>query len=95
MARTLSKDADTLAIMGRAGASWIVADLAATFAGRRVVPVPSFFSPEQIRHVLDDARVSAVLCCDSNGEVLLGMDASRPFPLVDAHDAHDARVGHG
>ena len=34
------------------GIDWVVADLACLEAGIRIVPVPLFFSPQQIRHVL-------------------------------------------
>ncbi len=37
------------------GIDMIIADLAATLAGCRVVPVPSFFSPGQVSHILADA----------------------------------------
>lgn len=37
------------------GIDYVIADLAATLAGRRVVPVPAFFSATQIAHLLDDA----------------------------------------
>ncbi|MFN3279572.1 MAG: class I adenylate-forming enzyme family protein [Paracoccus hibiscisoli] len=37
------------------GLDYIIADLAATLAGCRVVPVPGFFSAGQIAHLLDDS----------------------------------------
>jgi long-subunit acyl-CoA synthetase (AMP-forming) len=47
------------------GPAWAVADLAASAAGVTLVPLPTFFSPAQLRHVLDDAGVEAVLSDDS------------------------------
>jgi hypothetical protein len=41
--------------LGLSGIDYVIADLAATLAGCRVVPVPSFFSPAQIAHLLADA----------------------------------------
>lgn len=41
--------------LGLSGIDYVIADLAATLAGCRVVPVPSFFSPAQVRHLLADA----------------------------------------
>jgi long-subunit acyl-CoA synthetase (AMP-forming) len=46
------------------GPAWAVADLAASAAGVTLVPLPSFFSEAQLRHVLDDAGVEVVLCDD-------------------------------
>lgn len=43
------------------GPAWAVCDLAALRAGVPVVPLPAFFSPGQIRHVLADAGVATVL----------------------------------
>ncbi len=37
------------------GLDYVIADLAATLAGCRVVPVPRFFLVEQIAHLLDDS----------------------------------------
>ncbi|WP_300550375.1 AMP-binding protein [Roseovarius sp.] len=43
------------------GVDFVVADLAVTLSGRRLVPVPFFFSPEQQAHVLADADVGAII----------------------------------
>jgi long-subunit acyl-CoA synthetase (AMP-forming) len=43
------------------GCSYVVADLALTITGRRQVPLPFFFGAEQIRHVLADAQVGAII----------------------------------
>ena len=42
-------------------AAWVVADLAALQAGVTCVPIPPFFSAEQIRHSLRDAGVDTVV----------------------------------
>ena len=44
-----------LAVFG--GIDHVIADLAVSLAGRRLVPLPPFFSPEQKAHVLRDAAV--------------------------------------
>ena len=41
--------------LGLSGIDYVIADLAAVLAGCRVVPVPSFFSPAQVQHLLRDA----------------------------------------
>jgi long-subunit acyl-CoA synthetase (AMP-forming) len=43
------------------GASWVIADLSLMQARTLHVPLPSWFTPEQIGHVLDDAGVEYVL----------------------------------
>lgn len=42
------------------GPDWIVIDLACQEAGVRLVPLPTFFSAEQLRHVLDTMPVDAL-----------------------------------
>ena len=41
--------------------AWVVVDLAAELAGVVHVPLPAFFTPEQVRHALSAAGVDAVL----------------------------------
>ncbi|CAN5487213.1 AMP-dependent synthetase/ligase [soil metagenome] len=43
------------------GAAWVVADRAATMADIVHVPLPLFFTPEQIQHAMSSAGVDAVL----------------------------------
>ena len=44
------------------GPDYVVADLAVTLAGKRLVPIPQVFSAAQSAHILRDARVQAVIC---------------------------------
>lgn len=46
------------------GPDWVVFDIAAMALGICVVPLPTFFSPRQIRHVLTAAGVQAVISDD-------------------------------
>lgn len=80
----LPDDASTIAIAGRTGVSWCVADLAATLAGRRVVPVPGFFSPAQTRHVLHDSGARLLLSCDLP-RTGCGSATDLPVLRVDGH----------
>ncbi|MBC5784896.1 AMP-binding protein [Ramlibacter sp. USB13] len=43
------------------GPAWVVADLAAMHAGVAHVPLPAFFTPDQLRHALQAAGVDTVL----------------------------------
>ncbi len=67
LAARLPRDARTVALGGRPGIDWIVADLAVTLAGRRLVPIPAFFGERQVQHLLRDAAVDLVLCCGVPG----------------------------
>ena len=50
-----------IAIGHSGGCSYVVADLALALTGRRQVPLPFFFSEDQIAHVIRDAGVQAVI----------------------------------
>jgi long-subunit acyl-CoA synthetase (AMP-forming) len=63
LARLLPPGAHSVGIAGLAGLEWIVADLATTLTGRRVIPLPPFFSPAQTRHLCVDAGVDLLLLC--------------------------------
>ncbi|MFK8019849.1 MAG: AMP-binding protein [Pseudomonadales bacterium] len=43
------------------GIDWVVADLAAMKSGVCVVPIPTFFSDDQRRHLLSDANIDAMI----------------------------------
>lgn len=48
-------------LLGTNGTDWAVAQLAAWTAGKTVVPLPNFFSPSQLTHVLRDAAITHVI----------------------------------
>ncbi|MGD8525301.1 MAG: AMP-binding protein [Thioalkalispiraceae bacterium] len=50
-----------VALMLDNGPAWVVIDLAAQQAGMTLVPLPGFFSDEQIRHSLHDAGVELLI----------------------------------
>jgi len=51
----------TIALHRDNGPDWIVIDLACPTAGLRLIPLPTFFSTEQLKHVLDIMPVDGVL----------------------------------
>jgi long-chain acyl-CoA synthetase len=53
----------TLGLLMDNSPAWVVMDLAAIAAGITVVPLPTFFSHQQIEHVIQDAGIDA-LCTD-------------------------------
>ncbi len=60
LAGSLSKG-QRIGIFGPACIEWVIADLAVAAAGATAIPLPSFFSPEQINHILADAAVELIL----------------------------------
>ncbi len=58
--------AHTVAIAGKSGLLWIIADLAVTLMSRRLVPMPPFFSAVQLSNLCGDADVDLVICCGSS-----------------------------
>lgn len=50
-----------LAVLADNGPAWVMADLAALAKGIAHVPLPTFFSPEQLAHVLDASGADTIL----------------------------------
>src|SRR5690606_12026918 len=48
------------------GIEWVIADLAAIFAGITIVPLPAFFSKQQIAYIFEKANIDAVVSMDRN-----------------------------
>jgi long-chain acyl-CoA synthetase len=62
IARALERDrVRVLALAADNGAAWVAADLAAQMAGITLVPLPPYFSKEQLRHALRDSGADGVL----------------------------------
>lgn len=61
LAAKLPVSARTIGVSLPNGCEWAVAQLACIASGRIVVPLPSFFSPDQSAHVMRDAGVDLVL----------------------------------
>lgn len=54
-------DARVVAVLADNGPAWAIADLATLAAGRVHLPLPAFFSSEQLRHALEQAGADSVL----------------------------------
>ena len=50
-----------LGLLADNGLAWAVADLSALFANILVVPLPPFFSPQQLQHAIRDSGLDAIL----------------------------------
>lgn len=61
---------------------WVVADLAITATGRRLVPLPPFFSDEQLAHVTTDSGVEVILCDGANEDRATRLSRTMPIPSV-------------
>ncbi|HEY8070830.1 MAG TPA: AMP-binding protein [Methylocystis sp.] len=51
-----------IGILAANGVDWVVAQIMGVTSGKTVVPLPPFFSPEQLAHVVRDANVELILC---------------------------------
>ena len=54
-------DNDVIAIYAPNGLEWVIADLSVAFAGKTMVPLPTFFSESQLRHIIENAGVGRIL----------------------------------
>ena len=64
------------------GDDWAVADLAAAWAGVTLVPLPAFFTGEQLRHAVAATGMDALYCDAPRVARALGFHPSRPdIPL--------------
>lgn len=54
-------NARVVAVLADNGPAWAIADLATLAAGCVHLPLPGFFSPEQLRHALEEAGADSVL----------------------------------
>lgn len=61
---------------------WVVADLAVTATGRRLVPMPPFFSDEQLDHVVSDSGVELILCDAINEDRAARFSRTMPIPNI-------------
>lgn len=61
----------TVGILAPNGIDWVIAQLACAFAGKTVVPLPTFFSAAQLEHIVRDASVEFVLASERTAELAL------------------------
>lgn len=51
----------TIAILAPNSTQWVICDLALALAGKTFVPLPTFFAPKQLQHIINDAGVAHIL----------------------------------
>lgn len=61
-------DSPTIAILAPNSLEWVIADLALAFAGKTMVPLPTFFSEQQLTHIVQDADVGCLLVTEATSE---------------------------
>lgn len=83
IAARLRGKAATVGILAPNATGWVAADFAAKWLGKTVVPLPDFFSPRQLGHVIRDAGVDLVLAAPT----LTGLVAPLGVPVVEIDDA--------
>ena len=74
----------TVGVAGGKSAATIALDLALGLAGRTLVPLPDFFSPDQLAHVVADAGIEAVAAEPGREDfaATLGRPVVTPCPTV-------------
>ncbi len=61
LAADLQPRTEAIGILAPNGVDWVIAQLACALAGRIAVPLPTFFSPAQLGHVVRSASVGLIL----------------------------------
>ncbi len=59
--KIIANKVNTLALIADNGPEWVITDLACQMAGCCFIPLPLFFTPEQIQHSLTEAGVDTLL----------------------------------
>src|SRR5258708_35755497 len=73
----------TVGIYAPNGLGWVIAQLACALAGKIVVPLPTFFSPAQLGHVVRDAAVELILASEQTAP--LAVRSGVPTNVIDIH----------
>ena len=81
LAADLKDQPQTIGIYTPNGLGWVIAQLACAFAGKIVVPLPTFFSPAQVGHVVRDASVGFILASEQTAR--LAAQSGVPINVID------------
>ena len=83
-AQLLDAGVCTLGLCADNGPDWIAVDLAAHLANVTVVPLPPFFSAQQLQHVLADCEVDAIVLDELGRQMLGDLAPGERSPLTEA-----------
>jgi long-subunit acyl-CoA synthetase (AMP-forming) len=87
-AEEIRRDAGSRAVIGLLGGNrtdWVVGHLAAWYGGKTVVPLPPFFSVQQLAHVLADAGVAHIVATPDMAD--LASRLSVPVTVISKSEA--------
>jgi long-subunit acyl-CoA synthetase (AMP-forming) len=79
-----ARDIRRLGLWGENATQWIVADLAAWRAGVTTIPLPRFFSAEQLRHVIASSGLDQLLVCGTIADAV-PVTARQATPIADLY----------
>ena len=87
LAADLKGQPQTIGLHAPNGIGWVIAQLACALAGKIVVPLPTFFSPAQLGHIVQDASIELILV----SEQMAGLTAQSgvPIKVIDVHRLGD------
>jgi long-subunit acyl-CoA synthetase (AMP-forming) len=85
LAADLKGQPRTIGICAPNGVGWVIAQLACALAGKIVVPLPTFFSPAQLGHVIRDASVELILASEQT--TALAAQSGVPTHVIDIQRA--------
>src|SRR6202163_567137 len=85
LAADLKGQPRTIGIYAPNGLGWVIAQLACALAGKIVVPLPTFFSPAQLGHVIRDASVELILASEQT--TALAAQSGVPTHVIDIQRA--------
>jgi long-subunit acyl-CoA synthetase (AMP-forming) len=93
LAADLKAKPRTVGIYAPNGVAWVIAQLACALAGKIAVPLPTFFSPAQLGHVVRDASVELILAAEQ--AAALAVQSGVPTNVIDIHRLGAAVPGAG
>lgn len=71
---------------------WLLVDLAAAASAMTVIPIPLYFSNQQIEHLLNDAAIEAVVSCENLSMVFGDLDQDPGMHDALALEGTDAQL---
>jgi long-subunit acyl-CoA synthetase (AMP-forming) len=83
LAADLKAKPRTVGIYAPNGVAWVIAQLACALAGKIAVPLPTFFSPAQLGHVVRDALVELILAAEQTAAP--AVQSGVPTNVIDIH----------
>jgi long-subunit acyl-CoA synthetase (AMP-forming) len=87
MAQRLEQYPKNVAILSENSISWPIAQIACVLAGKRLVPIPSFFNPMQIGHIINTSEISLLIVSEGCRELTRGVG----LPTFEAEGNYEPR----